>query len=185
LCFRPIKAEQKPVIDDGWIIDAIRIHNHSAHHSAEFNQVVPIATVARQSGRFDTEDRAHFAATYISHQPLKSRAINQAGTGTAQVIVDHEDIPKSQLTRPIRKTVLSPLALLVVHYLAHRGLSDIDNRSPAKPITRQLRIHLRLPVPDRPRFRVPRRLATPRAREPVLFACRPEEPLPTPSTTVR
>jgi len=59
LCIRSIKPEQETVVDECRIVDAIRVHDDSANHSAQLDQVMPVTAIARKPGRLDAEDCAN------------------------------------------------------------------------------------------------------------------------------
>src|SRR3954453_19113243 len=49
LAHRALEAEQQPVIQDTGIINSVRVYNKRPNKAAEFNQMMPVAAVARQS----------------------------------------------------------------------------------------------------------------------------------------
>ena len=126
-----LEPEQKAIVDDARIIDAVGIDNNSSHHAAQFDQVVPIAAVARKTRGLDAENGTDFACAYFAHQSLESWPLDQPGSRTSQIIVDDNDILEAQLTSTIDQTILALLALLVMQHLARRRLANIHNRPTA------------------------------------------------------
>jgi hypothetical protein len=136
LCFRSIESEQQPVIYDRRVIDTVWVHNHRTDHSAELDQVVPIATIAGQAGRLDAEYCANLATAHFGDQSLKPGTLHQPGPRAAQIFVNYSDLLKAQLTGSIREAILPPLAFVVVHHLTWGGLTDVNNRPPTGSINR-------------------------------------------------
>jgi hypothetical protein len=66
LCFRSIQSKQQSIVDNGRIVDAIRIHDNSAHHAAEFDEMMPITTVARESRCLDAENGADLTGAHFA-----------------------------------------------------------------------------------------------------------------------
>src|SRR5579859_8132995 len=58
------------------IVYSIEIHHDSRHHAAQLDQMMPVATIARQSRCFDTQHSPNFSRAYFSYQALKSRALD-------------------------------------------------------------------------------------------------------------
>src|SRR5207248_6815316 len=82
-------------------------------------------------------------------QTLESGAIDQARSGTPQILVNHGDSLKPQLACPVLQTILAPLAFEVMSHLGGRGLANVDDGRSEKTFRRELRlIHcpLRLPA---------------------------------------
>jgi hypothetical protein len=88
LCFRSIQPKQEAIVDDGRIVDSVRIYDDSADHPAEFDQMMPIATVASESRCLNAENGANFARAHFSYQALKSGPVDQAGAGAPEVVID-------------------------------------------------------------------------------------------------
>src|SRR2546425_5420957 len=91
--------------------------SHGLHHSAKFDQMVPIAAIARQSGSFNAKNGADLAGADLSNQPLESGTLNQTGTRSPEIVINHNDLSKPKFARSIRQTVLSQLTLAVVQDL--------------------------------------------------------------------
>jgi hypothetical protein len=121
------EAQEQAVVDEGGIVDAVRIDDDGAHHAAQLDQVVPIAAVPRQARRFDTEDRTHLSRADFRDESLESRSLNQTGSRAPQIFVNDHDVLKAQLAGLISQPVLASLTLLVVDDLAGRGLANVHN----------------------------------------------------------
>jgi hypothetical protein len=173
---RTPQSEQEAIIHQAGVVDAVGVDDHSAYEPAELDQVMPIASVAGESGGFDAKYRANVACTDIGHQLLEAWAINLAPTRTAEIAIDRAHIMKTQFSCAVRQVVLAALALEIVDHLSWRRLAHIDNGSTPKPFRSQLRIRHRSP-PRRPRLaeawpaQLPARVDGPLASRQV--ECRP------------
>jgi hypothetical protein len=114
---RPFQTQQQPVVDELRVIHAVDIYPHGIHPPAQLDQLVPVAAVARQTRRRETEDGAHFATQHFGDQALKAWALHQAGARASQIFIDHHDILKAQPTRLIHQAILAARALLGVQDL--------------------------------------------------------------------
>jgi hypothetical protein len=80
--------------------------------------MMPVATVARQSGRLDAEHAPDFPGANLTHQSLKSWSLYGSIPRAPKIIVDHDDVVKSEFPSAVTQAVLAALALLVVQNLA-------------------------------------------------------------------
>ena len=148
-----LHAEQKPVVWRGRVVDAILVDDQGPDQAAEFQQRMPVAAVARQTGGFQRQHSADAALADRGEKLLKARP-PRAGSRSPEVIVDHFDVRRPQLTGPIGQAVLSSLALEIVHDLNGCRLADVDDSLARKVLRRDLRRARFLPtVQARHRFR--------------------------------
>jgi hypothetical protein len=108
------EPQQQTVIQQTRVIDAIGIYDERSHQTAQLDEVMPVTTVAGQSGCFDAEDRAHAPGAHFGNQPCKTWTIDLAGTGTSQVLVDDLDLLKPELASLVSQGILSPLTLQII-----------------------------------------------------------------------
>src|SRR5277367_1072891 len=99
------------------IINTIMIHDQGIHNGTEFEQPMPLASVARQARRLDGENGADLALAHVRHQGSKSRTLNVSASGAAQIIVDDTRLAPAKLSGALHQSVLTPLALDVVLHL--------------------------------------------------------------------
>jgi hypothetical protein len=90
-------SPQQPVVEQPWVVDSIRIHDQRPHQTAQLNQVMPVAAIARQARSFDTEDGAHAAGTHLGNQAGKPRTVNLARTGPSKILVNDLDLLEAKL----------------------------------------------------------------------------------------
>lgn len=90
-----LQSEQEAIIHQAGIVDAVGVDDHSAYEPAELDQVMPIASVAGESGGFDAKYRANVAGTDIGYQLLEARTINLTPSGTAEIAIDRAHIMKT------------------------------------------------------------------------------------------
>lgn len=114
LAHRAFEPQQESVIEQPRIIDAVGIYNQCSHQPTQFDQVMPVTTVAGQARSLDTEDCTHVSIAYLGNQSGKTRAIYLSGTRSPQVFVDHLDLLEAKLTSLVSQRVLAPLTLEVI-----------------------------------------------------------------------
>jgi hypothetical protein len=68
---------------------------------------MPIAPIPRKPRSFDAEDGAYVAGTDFSHQALESRTFDQPGSGTTQIIIDNDDLSKTEVASSISEAILT------------------------------------------------------------------------------
>src|SRR5207249_3348606 len=137
----PFNAEKQTMIHEIRIVESIEVHQHRAHQAAHPDQVMPVATVPRQSRSLDANHGADFAAADFSDQALESGALHQAGPRASQVVVDHHDLLKAELARLVGQAILPSLALLVLKHLLGGRLPKVNDRPSMQPLIREFRIH--------------------------------------------
>jgi hypothetical protein len=102
-----LHAEQQPIIRPTGVVDAVEVDNASLNQAAQLQQVVPVASIAREPGRVEAQHCADFSATKPCNQPFEAGPCHQAAGGTAEILVDHFDLAKAALPCDIDKLVLS------------------------------------------------------------------------------
>src|SRR4051794_5968413 len=124
----PRQAEQQPVMVGARVIEALAIGQDHAKQRAQFEQLMPIAVVARQPGGIQAENQPGIAEPDLGDQPLETVPFGARRPRFAEVLVDDTDA----LARPaepdgaVDKTILQLGALLVLADLVDRGLAHID-----------------------------------------------------------
>ena len=109
----------------------------------------------RFNNRFDLRDmgrrtvslssKADRATADHGDQLLKASSLDQPRPGAAQVGVDDHNVGEAHRPGGFHQGVLTLLAFRVVRHLAGRRLTHVHNRTPAQVLSRDLRIHHRLP----------------------------------------
>jgi hypothetical protein len=119
LCFRSIETEEKTVIDDAGIVNAVRIDNHDAGHSTKLDQMMPVSAVSGKPRCFDAEYSSNLTGADFTHQTLKARPLYHPGAGSPEIVINHDNVPESELSRAFYQAVLPSLAFLIVQDLSH------------------------------------------------------------------
>jgi hypothetical protein len=57
---------------------------------------MPVTAITRQARSLDTEHSAHAASTYLGNQSRKARAIDLAGTGSPEILINDLDLLETQ-----------------------------------------------------------------------------------------
>ena len=127
-----LEAKQKPVVEAGWIVDAVFIEDQRIGESADLQQAMPVGIVPRQAGHFQPHDDADASHAGIAHQALKSLAPRGRGAGLALIAVDNDDlvVAPAKRDRPAAKSILALRAFDILEDLPHRGLPDIEISAP-------------------------------------------------------
>src|SRR4029077_19261777 len=134
---RPLHPKQQPIIRMARIVDSVLVDDDGPDQSTELDQRVPVATVARQSRRFDRQHGAHASLADCSQQALETRSGDAAARAT-EIIVDNFDGGPAKLTSAIGKAILPMAALMIVHQLIGRRLANIDIRAAREMLSRDL-----------------------------------------------
>src|SRR5438132_10025797 len=133
-----LHAEQQPVIGGTRIVDPILVDDERIDQTTEFEQRVPIPTIAGEPGSLDRQHRTD-AAFADSREQLLEPGPCGTTAGSTQIVIDGLDVIPTKLAATLDKTVLSPLALKIVGDLMWRRLSDIDDRAAGSVLRRDLR----------------------------------------------
>jgi len=108
------EAQEESVVNQGRIVDTIRIDNDGAHHAAQLDQVMPITTVPREPRGFETKDRPDLSRADFRHESLESGSLRQARPGTAEILINDDDLLKPQRAGVVDQSILPPLTFLIV-----------------------------------------------------------------------
>ena len=119
------EPEQEPVVGLARVVHAFVVDDQRVHQTAQIEQLIPVAIVARQARHFDGEDRADAAQPYLGHQLLEAGARRAARARASQVLIDHGHLVPAQLLGSRRQVVLTPPAFVVMADLANGGLTHI------------------------------------------------------------
>ena len=92
---------------------------------------MPVTAISCQTGGLDTQHRTDLSGANLSGQTLETRLFHQTGTRSTEIFIQDGDLLETQLTRPLDKSILAALALLVVDQLASGELADVNDRTAA------------------------------------------------------
>ena len=90
------------------------IDQHGIDDTANFDQLLPLATVARESRNLASGNRANASKTDLCHHPFETRACLRAGCRAAQILINYFNLVPAQLVQTIPHRVLQFLALQIV-----------------------------------------------------------------------
>ena len=125
LAHRALHAEQQPIIGMARIVDSVLVDDDGADQSTELDQRMPVAAVAGETRRLDREHSADAAVADRCQQPLEA-GTGDAAARAAEIVVDDLDSGPAELLGAIGEPVLAPPALMIVHELIGRRLTDVD-----------------------------------------------------------
>ena len=147
---RPLHTEQQPVVRQARIVQAVIVAQQTAHKRAELQQRVPVTAVSSEPRSLQRQHDADTPFADRHQQPFEARPRRPAA-GAAEILVDHHGLVPAQAAGPIRKSILTAAALVIVPQLIRRRLPDVDDRVARQVVRRDL-VH-RLPPspwPSRP-----------------------------------
>ena len=125
LAHRALHAEQQAIVRMPRIVDAVLVDDQRADQPAELEQRMPVAPVAGEPRGLDRDDGADPALADRRQQLLEARA-GDAGTGPAEIIVDHLDGGPAQGASAIDQAVLPAPAFVIVEHLVAGRLANVD-----------------------------------------------------------
>jgi len=140
-----LEAEQQAIVGRARVIDTFGIDDPSTDETTELDQVVPVAAVACETGRFEAEHRTDDTLADLAHEISKAGPIDCTTRRTTEILIDDRHITESVGTCEIGEIILAPLALEILLDLRSRRLSHVDDSSAAKHTRRQLTAHHRPP----------------------------------------
>jgi hypothetical protein len=138
---RALQPKQQPVVDQARVVDSVVVDEEGGHEGAEIDQVMPVAAVACQARRLETEDRPDRAGAYASDEALESWPCHQSRPRPPEILVDRLDVREPQGPRRLCQRVLAPLALKVIAHLHECGLPHVDDGGAPEVLRTDLRTH--------------------------------------------
>jgi hypothetical protein len=76
-----LEAEQKAIVEQRRVIDAVVVANESIGDAAQFEQAIPVGVVSSQARHFQSEDDAHVSQRDFAGEASKPGALVGAGAG--------------------------------------------------------------------------------------------------------
>src|SRR5665811_591894 len=122
-----LHAEQKPIVRQTRIVDAILISDQRADQAAELQQRVPVAPVASQARSLDRDHDAN-AAFADGCEKLLEAWSGDARARPPEVVVDDADVGPTEAAGALDEPILPATAFDVVDHLIGRRLANIDDR---------------------------------------------------------
>src|SRR3954454_14792747 len=124
----PRQAEQQPVMVGGRIVKALAVGQDHAEQRAQFEQLMPIAVVARQPRGIEAEHQPGIAQPDLGNQPLEAVPFGARRPRFAEILVDDADALAwpAEPDGTVDKAILQFGAFLVLADLVDRGLAHID-----------------------------------------------------------
>jgi hypothetical protein len=132
-----LHPEQQAIVGATRVVDTVEIDDARLDEPAEFEQVMPIATIPGEPRGVEAKNGANLAGAQPSDEPVKSGPGDGAARGATEVIVDHFDVAKSASASLVNELILTPLALQVDLNLGLRRLANVDDGLPLEDRGRQ------------------------------------------------
>jgi hypothetical protein len=71
-----IQAQQKPIVKGGGIVESLFIQDQGTRKGTNFQELMPIAGIARKSRDFQPQDQPHVSQSYLGDKPLEPKTIS-------------------------------------------------------------------------------------------------------------
>jgi len=124
----PFEPQQELVVEVGRVVNPVLVDDHRIGESTQLQQSMPIGRGTGEPGGFQGKDGPDFAHGDIGRQALKIRSAVHLCSRNPQIAIQDSD----PLGRPpqghrfVSECILPLGALLVMAYLGHGGLPDVD-----------------------------------------------------------
>jgi hypothetical protein len=127
---RALQAQQQAIVKIPRVVDAIGVGDQRVEQGAQFQEPMPVGTVARQAGHLVAHDDADPAEADVGDQPLKAFTPGGVLAGLPLVLVNNRDLVflPAQLKQLLRESPLVDRAFLVFQDLFRTGLPQVDHR---------------------------------------------------------
>ena len=122
-----LHAQKQAVVRPARIVDAIQINHPRLDQPAEFQQMMPVASVTREPGRIEADDGSDLAGAEPCNEALEAGSRHGSAGRSAEVVVDHLDVLETPAPGDIDELILTALALKVHLNLGWGRLPDIDH----------------------------------------------------------
>ena len=152
----PLHAKQQAVVRPAGVVHAIEVDDTGFHQSAQFQEMVPVAAIAREPRGIEAEHSADLPGAQSGDQSVEPRPVDSATRRSAEIVVNDLDGGEATPPRDIDELVLAPLALKVGLHLLGRRLADIDDRLALQHGCRKERVMRGHRPPPALRCRLPR-----------------------------
>src|SRR5215469_9545269 len=116
------------------LVYTVLVDDNRTNQTAELDQRVPVASVARQTRRLNREHGTDATLADRREQPLKARTADPR-TRAAKIVIDYCHIRSAESASPFGEVILTPPALMIVGKLVGGGLPDVDEGA-ARQMTR-------------------------------------------------
>src|SRR5580692_180836 len=132
-----LHSQKQTVIRTTRIVDAIEVDHARIDQAAQLQQMMPVPTIAGETGGVEAKHGADLAGAEPSDQLLEARTCHGAAGGSAEIVVDDIDIVKSMAAGFLNEIILAALALEMDLHLGLCGLAHIHDRLAAQNCWRQ------------------------------------------------
>jgi hypothetical protein len=124
----PLHAKQQAVVRPAGVVHAIEVDDTGIHQSAQFQEMVPVAAIAREPRGIEAEHSADLPGAQGGDQAIEAGPFDGATRGATKIVVNHVDVGEPASTCDFDQLVLPPLAFQVRLDLLRGRLADIDDR---------------------------------------------------------
>jgi hypothetical protein len=124
----PLHAEQKPIIGEARVVDAVEVDHACFDQSTELEQMMPIPAVTSQPGGFQAQHRTDATSAQLRDEALEAGARGGPTGGSSKVIINELNVAETMLSGDIHELILAALTLEIFLCLRRCRLANIDDR---------------------------------------------------------
>src|SRR5215831_6161829 len=126
---RAFETEQKPIVEERGMIDAVGIANERVGQAGEVDETMPIGIIAGEPRDLEAEHKTHPCERHFGGEVGKARSRHRARTGEAEIFVNDNDpiLRPAELTGLARERILPFGRFAIVLDLSGAGLTQIDD----------------------------------------------------------
>src|SRR3982751_1278644 len=122
-----LHAQEQTVVRATRVVDPLDVNDACFDEPAQFEQVMPVASIARESRGIQAQHSSNVPGAQGRHEPLEAWSDHHAAGGLTQIVIDDLDGVEPPSPRDLDEFVLLPLALPIELDLSGRRLPDIDD----------------------------------------------------------
>lgn len=115
-----LQPEQQTIVAVPRAVHRVEIDQHGVHDAADFDELLPLATIPGEARHLAGRHRTDLAQTHVRHHASKPRACDESGGRPAQVVIHDLNVTPPELLQPVLHRILQSLALEVVLHLMRR-----------------------------------------------------------------
>lgn len=125
---RPFESQKQTVVEVGGIVDSILVDDQRIPDDARFDEALRVAAAASEPRDLDADDDAGAAEADLADQTLKADALMRALPGTAEIVIDDEDLlfGPTEFAGALGKGILPFGAFPVSQDLLKHRLTDVN-----------------------------------------------------------
>ena len=124
-----LQPQQEPVVEVPNVVNAFGVAEQRPEHGADLEQLMPVATGARQARHLDAENDADVVQSDLRNQALEAGPAFDRLPLTAEIVIDHNHLVggPAELDGTLDQAILEPGRLLITLDLLRCRLTHVDD----------------------------------------------------------